>query len=88
MGNGLLMDRKTLRTMSPVLTHFLVSAWIEEKEGIGFFLVNRNSSGLSIKETWDVIAMRGTESHDLVLNNVEVRKKTSWNSIKDQEGIM
>ncbi|KAB7704390.1 acyl-CoA dehydrogenase [Bacillus aerolatus] len=64
--------QKNFTTMSPVLTHFLVSAWVEEKQGIGFFLIDRESKGLSIKETWDVIAMRGTESHDLVLDNVEV----------------
>jgi alkylation response protein AidB-like acyl-CoA dehydrogenase len=28
--------------------------------------------GLSIEETWDVISMRGTESHDLVLDRVTV----------------
>lgn len=64
--------QKNFTTMSPVLTHFLVSAWVEEKQGIGFFLIPRDSKGLSIKETWDVIAMRGSESHDLVLDHVEV----------------
>lgn len=64
--------QKNFTTMSPVLTHFLVSAWVEEKQGIGFFLVPRNSNGLSIKETWNVIAMRGSESHDLILDQVEV----------------
>ncbi|MGC8229410.1 acyl-CoA dehydrogenase family protein [Pseudobacillus badius] len=64
--------QKNFTTMSPVLTHFLVSAWVEEKQGIGFFLIDREAKGLSIKETWDVIAMRGSESHDLVLDEVEV----------------
>ncbi|WP_077213480.1 acyl-CoA dehydrogenase family protein [Bacillus dakarensis] len=63
---------KTFTTMSPVLTHFLVSAWIEEKNGLGFFLIERGTDGLSIKENWNVIAMRGTESHDLILDNVMV----------------
>ncbi|WP_065410685.1 acyl-CoA dehydrogenase family protein [Pseudobacillus wudalianchiensis] len=67
--------RKNFTTMSPVLTHFLVSAWVEEKQGIGFFLIDRDSKGLSIEETWDVIAMRGTESHDLVLDHVEVAEE-------------
>ncbi|WP_066295213.1 acyl-CoA dehydrogenase family protein [Bacillus sp. FJAT-29937] len=62
--------RKNFTTMSPVLTHFLVSAWLEEKQAIGFFLLHKDLEGLSIEETWDVISMRGTESHDLVLKNV------------------
>lgn len=74
-GKWVISGQKNFTTMSPVLTHFLVSAWIEEKEGIGFFLVDRDSKGLSIKETWDVVAMRGTESHDLVLDNVEVSEE-------------
>ncbi|WP_338448017.1 acyl-CoA dehydrogenase family protein [Niallia oryzisoli] len=64
--------RKIFTTMSPVLTHFLVTAWIEEKEGTGIFLIDKDTAGLSIEETWDVMSMRGTESHDLVLENVEV----------------
>ena len=58
--------------MSPVLTYFLVSAWIEEKQRVGFFLLHKDVEGLSIDETWDVISMRGTGSHDLILRNVKV----------------
>jgi len=74
-GKWIISGRKTYTTMSPVLTHFLVSAWVEEKEGIGFFLIEREAKGLSIEKNWDVIAMRGTESHDLVLDNVEVAEE-------------
>ena len=74
-GKWVISGQKTFTTMSPALTHFLVSAWVEEKEGIGFFLIKKEANGLSIKETWDVIAMRGTESHDLVLDNVEVAEE-------------
>ena len=74
-GKWVISGQKTFTTMSPALTHFLVSAWVEEKEGIGFFLIEREAHGLSIKETWDVIAMRGTESHDLMLDNVEVAEE-------------
>ena len=74
-GKWVITGQKTFTTMSPVLTHFLVSAWVEEKEAIGFFLIDRDSKGLSIKETWDVIAMRGTESHDLILDHVEVAEE-------------
>lgn len=71
-GAWILNGRKIFTTMSPVLTYFLTSAWIEEKQRVGFFLIHKDTPGLSIDETWDVIAMRGTGSHDLVLNNVRV----------------
>lgn len=64
--------RKTFTTMSPVLNYFLVKASIEGEEEIGLFLISREISGLSIEETWDMIAMRGTGSHDLVLENVDI----------------
>lgn len=71
-GYWVLSGRKIFTTMSPVLTYFLTSAWIEEKQGIGYFLLHKDLEGLSIEETWDVISMRGTGSHDLVLDNVKV----------------
>ncbi|WP_093061717.1 acyl-CoA dehydrogenase family protein [Psychrobacillus sp. OK028] len=69
-----LNGRKIFTTASPVLSYFLTSAWIEEQERVGFFLIPRNSEGLSIEETWDVVSMRGTSSNDLVLNNVVVHE--------------
>ncbi|WP_082191178.1 acyl-CoA dehydrogenase family protein [Peribacillus loiseleuriae] len=71
-GSWIITGRKTFTTMSPVLTYFLVSAWIEEKQQVGFFLLHKDVAGLTIDETWDVISMRGTGSHDLVLQNVKV----------------
>lgn len=69
-----LNGRKIFTTASPVLSYFLTSAWIEEKEKVGFFLIPRNTAGLSIEETWDVVSMRGTSSNDLVLNKVTVHE--------------
>ncbi|MDN4607891.1 acyl-CoA dehydrogenase family protein [Sporosarcina highlanderae] len=74
-GHYIINGQKNFTSMSPVLTHFLVSAWVEGQEGIGFFLIDRDSEGLSIKETWNMVGMRGTESHDLVLNNVKVNEE-------------
>ncbi|WP_286230657.1 acyl-CoA dehydrogenase family protein [Neobacillus mesonae] len=71
-GAWVLNGRKIFTTASPVLTYFLTSAWIEEKQKVGFFLIHKDSPGLTIDETWDVISMRGTASHDLVLENVKV----------------
>ncbi|GIN90455.1 putative acyl-CoA dehydrogenase YdbM [Siminovitchia terrae] len=71
-GHWVINGRKNFTTMSPALTYFLTSVWIEEKQAIGFFLLHKDTEGLSIEETWDVISMRGTESHDLILENVKV----------------
>lgn len=68
----LLNGRKIFTTASPVLDYFLTSAWIEEKNQIGFFLIHKDVKGLSIEENWEMSAMRGTSSHDLVLTDVVV----------------
>jgi alkylation response protein AidB-like acyl-CoA dehydrogenase len=67
--------RKIFTTMSPVLDYFIVSASFSHNNDVGNFLISRNTKGVIIEETWDSIAMRGTGSHDLVLNNVEVDEK-------------
>lgn len=71
-GKWVLNGRKAFTTSSPALTYFLTSAWVEEKNAIGFFLVHKDSAGLRIGRTWNTIAMRGTASDDLILENVEV----------------
>ncbi len=64
--------RKTFTTMASVLDYYLVTAYIEEKEAIGSFLIPRNTPGLEVEHTWDTMAMRGTGSDDLVLQNVKL----------------
>src|SRR5690606_5204032 len=64
--------RKAYATCSPELDYFLVTAWVPEIENTGHFLVHKDTKGLSIDETWDVVSMRATGSHDVVLENVEV----------------
>lgn len=71
----LLNGRKIFTTASPVLDYFLTSAWIEEQQQIGFFLIHKDAQGLSIEENWEMSAMRGTSSHDLVLQDVVVAKE-------------
>jgi alkylation response protein AidB-like acyl-CoA dehydrogenase len=65
--------RKIFTTLSPMLDYFIVSASIEEQEEVGNFLIPRSTQGVSIEETWDSVAMSGTGSHDLVLENVRVK---------------
>ncbi|WP_144547121.1 acyl-CoA dehydrogenase family protein [Bacillus sp. X1(2014)] len=68
--NGwIITGRKTFTTMSPVLDFFIVSATINETDEVANFLIPRNTKGLVIEETWDSIALRGTGSHDLILNH-------------------
>ncbi len=65
---------KTFASGIPVLTHVLVPAVLEgEPEGtVGVFLVRTDRPGLRIEPTWDVLGMRATASHDLLLDNVLV----------------
>ncbi|WP_251553724.1 acyl-CoA dehydrogenase family protein [Neobacillus muris] len=71
-GSWLINGRKTFTTMSPVLDYFIVSASIEDTNETANFLIPRDSAGVQIEETWDSIALRGTGSHDLVLNQVRI----------------
>ncbi len=68
--NGWVINgRKTFTTMSPVLDFFIVSATIKETNDVANFLIPNSTKGVVIEETWDSIALRGTGSHDLILNN-------------------
>ena len=58
--------------MSKALTHFIVGAYVEETESVVFFLVPRSYKGVEVSENWNMVGMRATESHDLVLNDVVI----------------
>jgi alkylation response protein AidB-like acyl-CoA dehydrogenase len=66
--------RKNYTTGAPALDFFNTSVWIEEEEKVGFFLIPRETEGVSIEENWKVLSMRGTGSHDLVLENVYLQE--------------
>lgn len=66
--------KKTFTTLAPALHFFVVASSIEGSDKIGHFLVKSDLAGVSIDETWDSIAMRGTGSHDLILKNVQVNE--------------
>ncbi|ANZ32717.1 acyl-CoA dehydrogenase family protein [Staphylococcus carnosus] len=70
--NYILNGVKTFTSMSPALTHFLVSGYDQTSGDFGFFLVEKDTPGLSIAETWNELGMRATESHDLVLKDVRI----------------
>lgn len=77
--------RKTFTTMAPVLDFFIVSASILHSDEVGTFLIPRDALGVTIEETWDSIAMRGTGSHDLVLNNVLIEEKYGVEKLSKQK---
>ncbi|MER2126704.1 acyl-CoA dehydrogenase family protein [Solibacillus sp.] len=68
----LINGRKNYTSGAPDLDYFLVAAWIEDDDHLGFFLVPKTATGVSVENTWDVASMRGTGSDDLVLQNVRV----------------
>ncbi|MCR8642513.1 acyl-CoA dehydrogenase family protein [Paenibacillus sp. N1-5-1-14] len=64
--------RKTFTTLSPVLDHIIVSATITDSQEVAEFLIPRETTGIRIDETWNMMGMRGTGSHDLILENVDL----------------
>lgn len=67
--------RKNYTTGSLVLDYFVTLVWIEEKQSTGFFLIPKEAKGVRIEENWDVVSMKSTGSHDLVLEDVELPKE-------------
>lgn len=67
----ILIGEKTFTSASPVLDFIFVTATMENGE-VATFVVPSKQKGVSIRETWDSVAMRGTASHDLVLDRVEI----------------
>ncbi len=64
--------RKTFATMADVLDYYLVTAYVEDKETVGTFLIAKESSGITVEQTWDTLSMRGTGSNDVIFSNVDV----------------
>ncbi|GAC1545154.1 MAG: acyl-CoA dehydrogenase family protein [Herpetosiphon sp.] len=76
-GGWRINGRKTWSSGSPVLGHFLAPAVLNgpdlAADTIGVFDLRPDMPGLRIEETWNVMGMRTTGSHDLVLEQVVVR---------------
>ena len=64
---------KTYTSMAPALDYIFVTAAAENDEVITV-IIPRHAEGVSIDETWDMLAMRGTASHTLVLDRVRIPK--------------
>jgi len=68
----MITGRKTFTTMAPVLDYFIVNATLKDTNEMANFLIPRGAKGVNIEETWDSVALRGTGSHDLILEEVIV----------------
>ncbi|WP_138752723.1 acyl-CoA dehydrogenase family protein [Paenibacillus sinopodophylli] len=66
-GGWLISGRKTFSTLSPILDRFVVTAFIPEEETTAEFLLFKTEN-TTIHETWDTIGMRGTGSHDVIMD--------------------
>lgn len=62
--------RKTFSTLSPALDWVQVSAGVEGSDEVGDFLVRGDD--VQVIETWNTIGMRGSGSHDVLLEDVFV----------------
>lgn len=63
--------RKTFATFSPALSWYLVTASLEDGS-VGEILVEAQTPGVRVDETWDAFGMRASASHDLVLEGAVV----------------
>lgn len=62
---------KIFTTAAPALTHFIITATNENKE-VEMILVPSDTKGISLKDSWDSLAMRGTASQTVILDHVRV----------------
>lgn len=72
-GGYRLTGRKSFSTLSPELDWILVTAGIEGSPQVGEFLIR--GTDIEIIETWNVLGMRATGSHDIVMNDVFVPER-------------
>ncbi len=70
-GRWRLNGRKSFTTLAPALTWFNTYCALEDGSGmLARVAVHRDSPGLRIEETWDVVGLRSTGSHDVWYDNV------------------
>jgi alkylation response protein AidB-like acyl-CoA dehydrogenase len=80
--------RKCYATGAPALTWLLVSASTnEDYPRAGFFLIPGGAKGVSVKETWDVVGMRASGSHDIILDRVIIPHSYCLQMVPTAEGV-
>ncbi|WDM02977.1 acyl-CoA/acyl-ACP dehydrogenase [Alicyclobacillus cycloheptanicus] len=90
-GGYRISGRKTFSTLSPALDWILVTAGIADTDEVGEFLVR--GEDVEVVDTWNVMGMRATGSHDIVLDDVFVpdrylieRLRPGQKSRRNQDG--
>jgi alkylation response protein AidB-like acyl-CoA dehydrogenase len=83
-GGYLLNGHKIFFTESPVATHFVTVARHEDPERgpmMYFFnFIPIDSPGITIKQTWDTMGMRGTQSNDVIYEDLFVPDELLFHS--------
>ncbi len=88
--------RKIYSTGAPGLTWMIVFATTDEAvPRIGQFLVPAGTPGIRIEDSWDQLGLRGSSSHDVVFDDVEVpadhavdlRAPAGWAQRDDQFAV-
>ncbi|SDC17353.1 Acyl-CoA dehydrogenase [Terribacillus halophilus] len=68
----IITGRKTFTSMAADLDYFLITAFVEEEDAVGSFLISREINGVRVEKTWNPMGMRATGSDDLILEQVKV----------------
>lgn len=84
-GGWLISGRKTFSTLSPILDRFVVTAYVPEEDTVAEFLMDR-SEGTRVDETWNTLGMRGTGSHDVVLDEAFVDDHARISGTESNDG--
>lgn len=69
-GGYRLTGTKIFTSLSPVWTHLVVHARIEGTDELVFGFIDRDATGIQIKDDWDTLGMRATQSCTTVLTDV------------------
>jgi alkylation response protein AidB-like acyl-CoA dehydrogenase len=59
----------------------------EDHPRTGFFLIPGGAKGASVKETWDVVGMRASGSHDVILDHVTIPHSHCLQMTPTAEGV-
>ncbi len=76
--------KKIFGTESAICTHFSTMARYDDPERgprLVFFVIPRDSEGITINQTWDTLGMRATQSNDFMLTNVWVPESAIFHSL-------
>jgi len=77
-GGYLVTGRKIFASLSGAANIHNVVALVEGDERIRFMGIPADADGVSIEGDWDPLGMRGTDSRNLVMNNVFVPADNEW----------